>query len=343
MFDFFDKNNPKILRTAKLTLILLSNSKKSSFLSKKTLMEHGESVLIAGGSGLVGDRLCHILTQNGYRVMILSRKKYNNGNIAVYEWDVEKGTIDENAILRADYVINLAGTGIADARWTDARKKLIIESRVKSAELLLSTFKKLNHFPKVYISAAAIGFYGDRADEILDEESAAGTGFLSESCIAWENSIQTVAESGIRTVTLRIGIVLSMLGGALAETMKPLRFGLATYFGKGNQYYSWIHIDDLCNIFLKAIEDEDMVGVYNSVAPNPSTNKEFTKTLKEAYGKFSILAWTPSFLMRLVLGEMSAVVMTSSIVSSAKIEQEGFIFQYPELLTAFKDVLHRKI
>ncbi len=306
-------------------------------------MEIGESVLLAGGTGLVGDRLCQILLQNGYRVMILSRKKYANGNIPVYEWDIDNGIIDENAILRADYVINLAGAGIADKRWTSERKKLIIESRTKSTALLLATFKKLNHFPKAYLSAAAIGFYGNRSDEILDEESVAGKGFLSESCVAWENAAQEVANAGVRTIICRIGIVLSTKGGALAETIKPLRFGLASFFGNGKQYYSWIHIDDLCNIFLRGVEDKSISGVYNAVAPNPVTNKEFTKILKYCYKGFSILAPVPSFMMRIILGEMADVVLTSSIVSSAKIEQESFVFQYPELAPALTDLLDRKM
>jgi uncharacterized protein len=306
-------------------------------------MEIGETVLLAGGTGLVGDRLCQILLQNGYRVMILSRKKFNNGNIPIYEWDIDNGTIDENAILRADYVINLAGAGIADKGWTPERKKLIIESRTKSAALLLATFKKLNHFPKAYLSAAAIGFYGSRSDEILDEESKKGKGFLSDSCIAWENAAQEVADTGVRTIIFRIGIVLSTKGGALAETIKPLRFGLASFFGNGKQYYSWIHIDDLCNIFLRGIEDETILGTYNAVAPNPVTNKEFTKILKYCYRRFSILAPVPSFIMRLLLGEMADVVLGSSIVSSAKMEQEGFVFQYPELTPALTDLLDRKI
>ena len=306
-------------------------------------MEIGESVLLAGGTGLVGDRLCQILLQNGYRVIILSRKKYSNGNIPVYEWDIDNGLIDENAILRADYVINLTGAGIADKRWTPERKKILIESRTKSTALLLATFQKLNHFPKAYLSAAAIGFYGNRADEILDEDSSSGNGFLSECCIAWENAVQEITNIGIRTVVCRIGVVLSTQGGALAETIKPMRFGLASFFGTGKQYYSWVHIDDLCNIFLRGIEDETLSGTYNAVAPNPVTNKEFTKILKYCYPKFTILAPVPSFVMRLILGEMADVVLTSSIVSSAKIEQEAFVFQYPDLTFALKDLLARKI
>ena len=183
-------------------------------------MEQGDSVLIAGGTGLVGERLTQLLIQNGYKVALLSRKKYNNGNISVYEWDVERGTIDENAILNADYIINLAGESVAGGRWTPERKKRIIESRSKSAALLLNTCQRLKTFPKVYISAAAIGYYGNRGSEILDEESSAGKGFLTESCIEWENAAQQWSDTEVRTVICRIGVVLSMNGGALKETMK---------------------------------------------------------------------------------------------------------------------------
>jgi uncharacterized protein len=306
-------------------------------------MEQGESVLIAGGTGLIGERLAQLLIQEGYKVSLLSRKKHNHGNISVYVWDVERQSIDENAILRADYIINLAGEGIADGRWTEERKKRIIESRTQSAALLLNTCKKLNHFPKAYISAAAIGFYGDRGSEVLDEESERGEGFLAESCLAWENAAQNWIEVGVRTVICRIGIVLSVRGGALAETLKPIKFGLATYFGNGKQYTSWIHLDDLCGIFLRALEDEEMQGIFNAVAPNPVSNKEFTRYLSKAYSTPSLLIPVPSFILQLMLGESAAIVLTGCIVSSAKIEQQGFVFQFPEILPALKDLLYREI
>lgn len=302
-------------------------------------MEHGESVLIAGGTGLVGAQLAQRLIQNGYKVLLLSRKKHQRGNIPVYEWDVEKGTIDENAVLRANHIINLAGEGVVDKAWTPERKKSIIESRTKSATLLFNTCKRLNHFPQSYISAAAIGFYGNRGTEILDEDSTAGEGFLTESCIAWEAATQPWIDEGIRTVICRIGIVLSTLGGAMAETMKPIRFGLAAYFGNGKQYYSWIHIDDLCGILQRAIEDEEMQGIYNGVAPNPASNKEFTRTLAKAMGRPYLLLPTPSFVMNFILGERSHVVLDGAIVSSAKIEQQGYVFQFPELKAAIQDLL----
>lgn len=306
-------------------------------------MEQGESVLIAGGTGLIGERLALLLTQEGYKVSFLSRKKHNHGNISVYEWNIENQTIDENAILCSDYIINLSGEGIADGRWTDERKKRIIESRTKSATLLLKTCQKLNHFPKAYISAAAIGIYGDRRNEVIDEDSEPGTGFLAESCKAWENAANAWIETGVRTVVCRIGVVLSVRGGALAETLKPIKFGLATYFGNGKQYTSWIHLDDLCGIFLRALEDEEMQGTFNAVAPNPVSNKEFTRCLSKAYSRPSFLFPVPSFLLRMMLGEQADIVLTGSIVSSAKIEHQGFVFQFPEILNALKDLLYREI
>lgn len=306
-------------------------------------MEQGESVLIAGGTGLIGERLAQLLTQEGYKVSFLSRKKHNHGNISVYEWDIDRNIIDENAILCADYIINLAGEGIADKRWTEERKKRIIESRTKSSDLLLKTCQKLNHFPKAYISAAAIGFYGNRGNEILDEESAQGSGFLAQSCIEWENAAIHWNENGVRTVICRIGVVLSIRGGALAETLKPIKFGLATYFGNGKQYVSWIHLDDLCGILLRTLEDEEMQGIYNAVAPNPVSNKEFTKCLSKAYPTPSLLVPVPSFVLRLMLGETADLVLSGSIVSSAKIEHQGFVFQFPDLSIALKDLLYREI
>jgi uncharacterized protein len=178
-----------------------------------------------------------------------------------------------------------------------------------------------------------------RGAEILDEESSAGKGFLSESCIAWEAATLPWIEAGVRTVVCRIGIVLSTKGGAMAETIKPIRFGLAAYFGNGKQYYSWIHIDDICGIVQRALEDEEMQGIYNAVAPNPVSNKEFTRTLARAMGRPYLLLPAPSFVLRLILGEMSSVVLDGSIVSSAKIEQQGYVFQFPELKVALNDLL----
>jgi uncharacterized protein (TIGR01777 family) len=301
------------------------------------------TVLIAGGTGLIGTRLSKLLQARGYKVNHLSRTRDLHAAFPAYQWDLNKGTIDAEAVQTADYVINLAGAGIADKRWTTARKKLIIESRVQSAELLLQAFEEQDHAPKAYLSSAAVGYYGDRGAEWLDEESAPGQGFLPESCIAWEEAIQGVAETSLRTVALRIGIVLSTRGGAMEKMMLPMNFAAATYFGDGSQYYSWIHIEDLCRMFIWALENEKAAGFYNAVAPEPVTNKELTKTLGEAMDKPSVLVPAPAFALRLAMGEMADAILSSARVSSQKVVEAGFEFAFTDLLEAMRDLIRRKI
>jgi uncharacterized protein len=300
-------------------------------------------ILIVGGSGLIGLRLTHLLQSKGYEVAHLTRTLSAQSPCKQYLWNVEKQTIDDNAILEADYIINLAGAGVADARWTTKRKALIISSRTQSAKLINDTILRLQKTPKAYISAAAIGYYGDAGQDLVDEQTVQGQGFLAESCVAWETAAHTLEQTSARVVIVRIGIVLSTLGGALQQTINPLRFGLASYFGRGAQYYSWIHIDDVCGIFINAVENEALQGVYNAVAPNVVSNKIFTKVLKKCYGGFSILMSVPNFVLKIMLGEMSAVVLTSSNVSAAKILKTGFKFQFSDLSLALNDVLNRKI
>ena len=302
-------------------------------------MEQGDSVLIAGGTGLVGRKLTQLLTQNGYKVMLLSRNKTKDSSIPVFEWNPAKQLIDENALHQADHIINLSGENIAGGRWTAKRKYALIESRTQSNQLLFETCKRLKHFPKTYISASAIGYYGNRENEILDEDSAPGTGFLSECCQVWESGVQKWTDEGVRTIVCRIGLVLTTEGGVLAETLKPLKFGVATFFGSGKQYNSWIHIDDLCSILQMAMEDEEMSGIFNAVAPNPVSNLEFTKTLVKVKRGPSVVLPVPSFVLHLILGESAEIVLSGSIVSSAKIEQQGFVFQFPELEAALNDLL----
>lgn len=302
-----------------------------------------KTVLIAGGTGLIGQRLSQILREQGYDVLHLSRAAKPDAEFPAFAWDLEKNTIDENAVQRADVVINLAGAGIADGRWTEKRKQVIIESRVKSANLLLQTFQKLNKKPQAYLSSAAIGYYGNRGDEMMTEDANPGKGFLTESCLEWEKSIEAVAATGIRTVGLRIGVVLSKKGGALEKMLIPLNFFVSTYFGNGQQWYSWVHIDDVCRMFLFAIEKEQLNGFYNAVAPNPARNKEFAKKLGQASGRPALVLPVPAFLLRLIFGEMADTILFSTRVSSQKAERTGFEFRYPHLVEALKDILKRKI
>ena len=268
------------------------------------------TILIAGGTGLIGQHLSKMLTDQGHTVHWLSRTADSNAPYKTFVWDVRKGEIDEAALSSADFVLNFAGAGIADKRWTDNRKKLIIDSRVKGNQLLA---KVLPQYPnvKAYISASAIGYYGDRGTELLSEVAAPGKkGFLAESVVAWEKSIEEVAATGLRTVTVRIGIVLSTKGGALEKLLLPFNFWLGIYFGNGEQIYSWIHIEDLCQMFIMAIENEKMKGVYNGAAPHPVTNKDFTEITAKALDKSALLVPSPSFAMRLAMGEMADVVLS---------------------------------
>ncbi|MEL6922700.1 MAG: TIGR01777 family oxidoreductase [Bacteroidota bacterium] len=302
------------------------------------------TVLIAGGTGLIGKRLTTLLKAKGHKVILLSRTPDLQADPPEYAWDTKKMHIAPEAVKQADYVINLAGAGIADQRWTDSRKQVIIESRVKTAQLLWEGFRQMNKQPKAYISASAIGYYGDRGDELLKETSAPGPeGFLPESCIAWEGAVQPFVESDIRTVIIRIGIVMSTQGGALAKMLPSYYVRTGAYFGDGQQYYSWIHIDDLCGIFIKAIEDEKMKGTYNGVAPNPLRNKQLAKDIATALDKPSLIVPAPTFGLRLAMGEMADVVLDGSKVSSEKIESTGFQFQFPDFIPAIRDLKKRGI
>ncbi len=302
-------------------------------------------VLIAGGTGLVGSRLSEILTKEGYQVAHLSRKKNPKAKYPTFVWNTSKNFIDERAFEDVAYVINLAGAGIADSLWTKSRKKLIIDSRVETTELLTEYIKKLETKPKAFLSAAAIGIYGDRGDEELTETSAIGKGgFMVACCVAWEDAIQRAAEqNGIRTASLRVGIVLSTKGGALPKMMLPMNFFTASYFGDGQQWYSWIHIDDICQMFIKLMKDESLEGIYNGTGPNPLTNKALTKQLVDALGKRAIVIPAPKAALRMGMGEMADVVLNSNKIFPTRMEAAGFEFAFREFKGAVKDLVSKKI
>ncbi len=301
-----------------------------------------ETILIAGGTGLVGSRLLEMIDYTKYTVNILSRKKRaDTKNINYFTWDLNKMEIEKGAV-QADYIINFTGAGIADARWTSARKKLLISSRVKSARLIKKGLEKSGHRPKAYISSSAIGFYGDRGSEKLTEASLSGEGFLSECCKLWESSAQELKDLVDRVVINRIGIVLSTKGGALPKILMTKAVGIYNYFGSGSQYYSWIHIDDLCRMFLRNITDDSMSGIYNAVVANPLTNKEFTVNIKNALGGLAALP-APKFGLRLLLGEMADVVLNSTRVYPERLIDDKFHYDYSDLALATKDLINRKI
>lgn len=302
------------------------------------------TILIAGGTGLVGKHLSQMLQAAGHTVQHLSRKQDLRAKFPAYAWDLSKKTIDQAAVDKADYIINLAGAGIADERWTPERKRLIISSRVDTTLLLKSAIERRPTPLKAFISASAVGFYGSRGDQLLTESDVTGKdSFLAESVARWEQAVEKIAQTGLRTVVIRIGVVLSTRGGALEKMLIPFRFFNATYFGNGQQWMSWVHIDDICRMFIEAIENEQYNGIYNGVAPNPFRNRDLVCELRKALDKPAILLPAPEIALRLAMGEMADVVFESTRVSSKKIEAAGFKFRFPELLPALKDLLRRKI
>lgn len=302
-----------------------------------------KKVLIAGGTGLIGTRLSALLTAKGYEVALLSRKNNPNSPYKTYTWQPEKSEIDTKALENTHFVINLAGAGIADKRWTPSRKKLIIDSRTESAAVFSNFFSKNKHSVEAYIAASAIGYYGNRGAELMTEDAAAGKGFLTESTVKWEEAIQKIADTKVRTVALRVGVVLSTEGGAFPELWLPYRFGGGAYFGDGAMYLSWIHIDDICNMFIWALENTTAQGIYNGVAPQPVTSKEFAKILAKESACTLVTVPVPAFGLRVLLGEMSDVVLNSTRVSAEKIQKEGFKFQFTEAAAAVSDIRKRKI
>lgn len=298
-----------------------------------------KKVLIAGGSGLIGSALSQKLSENGYEVAWLSRSKSSSSPYPVFLWDLKKHYIEPKALEFGETIINLSGAGIADKLWTSERKQLIIDSRVKGNLLLAETLSK-GQFPiKNYISGAAIGYYGNRGNTLLSEDmTATNDGFLSYSCIEWENAIKKVSDLGIRTGVFRIGLVLTTEGGVLEKIALPLKFFLAPYFGSGNQWYSWIHIEDMTSMLMHFLETPTLEGTFNAVAPNPVTNKEIMETLKSVMRRPALLFSIPEFAIRLGLGEMADTVFSSAKVSAEKILNTGFVFQFPDIRRALEDL-----
>jgi hypothetical protein len=302
---------------------------------------------------MVGMALTETLVGAGYRVIILSRdpvsaeKKFgHNERVRFAEWDIEKQTIDANAIAETDALVHLAGAGVVEKPWTTAYKKLIRDSRVESSRLLVDAISRYGSKLTTVVSASAIGWYGaDSQDntKLFTEEMPFAPGFLGETCRDWENSIKPVTEFGKRLVICRIGIVLSNSGGALPEFKKPLAFRVAGVLGSGKQMVSWIHIKDLCAMFRYAIEHQNVQGIYNAAAPNPVSNKELTLALaKRMYGNGFLTMPVPSFMLRLMMGERSVEVLKSTSVSAGKILQTGFSFEFPHIEKAIANLVDGK-
>jgi uncharacterized protein len=295
-------------------------------------------VLITGASGLIGPKLIRLLLEKGHQVSVLSRSPHKIKGVNVFQWDVDNQIIDNQAFDGVDTIIHLAGAGIADERWTKARKQLIIDSRVQSTKLLYKGIEESNAPIKTIISASAVGFYGDRADEILTENSANGTGFLAECCQEWENAVELGQKFNVRLVKFRIGLVLSKQGGALSKLETPVSLFLGAPLGSGKQWMPWIHITDLISLFEKAIENPVFDGTFNACSPIPVTNFEFTKILAKTLFRPVWPIKVPEFVLKAVLGEMSQVILISNHTSSQKLLNAGFKFRYAGLEEALKEI-----
>ena len=290
------------------------------------------SILLAGGTGFIGARMAEVFKGKGHEVRILTRTPRGDGQ---FGWNLAAGTIDDLAVAGVDVVINLAGAGIADGRWTPARKKLIIDSRVQSARLLREAFQRLQHFPKAYLSISGIGYYGNSGESrVYETDTPADNGFMVQCCAAWEQGVEEIGALGIRTAIFRAGIVLDKSGGALREMARPLLFGIGGYFADGQAWYSWIHRDDLCRMFLWAAETPAVEGIFNAVSPHPARNVDFIKAVAKAMRKPALFIPAPAFALRLVFGEMADTILFSNRVSAEKVIGAGFHFQYPELAGA---------
>lgn len=302
----------------------------------------GKTVLITGGTGLIGRRLTQLLLSNGYTVHTLSRKTIADvPGIKTFLWSPERGTIDEKCLNNVEVIIHLAGEGIAAKPWTRDRKQQLIKSRTDTIRLIYKAIRSHTSSVNTVISASAVGYYGDRGNELLTEGSRPGNDFMAQTCIAWENAVNEGKALNLRVVKLRTGMVLSKEGGALPQLATPVKFGLGASLGSGKQWLPWIHIDDVVSMYLFVLQNIEARGTYNQTAPNPVTNHEFTVALARKLKRPLWLPKVPSFALRLILGEMRAVVLSSTRTSSNKITDLGFQFQYSRLEDALSDLYDR--
>jgi uncharacterized protein (TIGR01777 family) len=304
-----------------------------------------ETVCITGGTGLIGSSLMRILKLSAYRVLVLSREKSDDPDSFLRHWDIENGVIDPVAVENADHFVHLAGASVGEGRWTAERKKEIRDSRIKSTRFLYETLSKLKNRPKTFISASAIGIYGhDTGGVLLDEDRVKPSDdFLAMVTREWEEEVHKIRELGIRVVILRIGVVLSYFGGAVPQLTKLFKLGLGSPVGSGEQYMSWIHLDDLIDLIKYCIENREVEGTFNAVAPHPVTNQEFSKTMAEVMGKPYFMPKAPGFLLRMVLGEKASLVLGGNRVSSKKIMETGFNFKFENIEDALFNILKLKV
>lgn len=292
-------------------------------------------IVITGGTGLVGSTLANLLAVGGHEVFILSRSvpvTVPGSNIKHLYWNPARGDIDWPSVCEADCIVHLAGTSIASGRWTSKRKTLIRSSRLEASKLLYDTLASHPNRVRTVIAASAIGYYGSSEDHIYTESNSPATDFLGETCVQWERSLKMLEDLNLRLVILRFGIVLSRTGGVLPKMEFPLRLRLAAIPGSGEQWTSWIHIDDLCRLVMKTISEPNWKGIYNAASPFPTSQKQLVLSLaKRMNKKFYVRMHVPAILLKVLLGEMSTEILKSCRVSAEKALHEGFDFEYPTI------------
>lgn len=299
-----------------------------------------KNVLITGATGTIGTALARKLIIKGYSVSILSRSDSKIPLVKTYIWNVTDRIIDVNAIINADYIIHLAGSNIGNQNWSEAVKKEIIDSRKDSTAFLYDTIKKYNPNLKAFISSSAVGFYGlKKTDKVFEETDEPGKDFLAHVCVQWEANVAKIKDLGIRTVIVRTGVVLSKKGGILEQMMTPTKLGVGAVLGSGKQYIPWIHLNDICSVYINAIENEEFKGIYNAVGLEHTNNKEFTKVLAKIMKKPLFLPNVPAFAMKLALGERSIIALKGNKVSAQKLLDTGFKFEFETLKSALKDLV----
>ncbi len=298
-------------------------------------------VMITGGRGVIGRYLTSLLLSKGYRVSHLSRQSNQFGKVRVYRWDPDNGILDPVVFDGVDYIIHLAGASLGEKHWTDIRKKEILLSRVESSSLIHEVITGNNIPVKAFISASAAGYYGSiTTDRIFREEDPPAKDFTGTVCRMWEESADLFSKSGIRTVKIRTAMVLEKYDSALARLLKPASKGIFPILGSGKQYMPWIHINDLCNAYLKALQDDNMAGPYNAVSPAFTTYTEFMRELAQTLHKPFFHPPVPGFLLKVSMGEMASIILKGSRISSEKLATSGFKFMFPGLTEALDNILN---
>ena len=295
-------------------------------------------ILITGATGMIGKELLRALQKQGHTLSILSRKRVKMEGVNVFLWDVYRQKIDKNCLNGVDTIVHLAGENIASKKWTEERKKELIDSRVMSTELLYKTMREVPHRVTDFVSASAVGYYGDCGEEILTEDSENGYGFLAECCEKWEDAVDKGKSFNLRIVKIRTGFILKEDEGGLAVMAKPIRFFVGAPLGSGKQWVPWIHINDIVNIYLAAISKSEMKGAYNACAPYPVINLTLTNEIAEALHRPVWPFKVPEGLLKTLLGEMSIVALMSTNTSAQKLLDSGYHFEFTQLDHALRDL-----